>query len=434
MRIAAAFLAAAAVAQAQLPLVESAFEKTAPAWRAWAQRDEIAPKMWVDGRHSRGGEGALAISGAGNPASSGGWQREAGPVEPGRRYRLTAWYRAEGLTEEANQILCRLGWVNEKGQKTGQPEFAWEVTTEGAWKRLTVAAPAPERSTRAFVQLWLHNAPGATVWWDDIRLEQIEPPAPRRVNIASVRLRPSRSTGPEENVRLFSEVVRKQAPAPTDLIVFPEGMTVVGTSKKYVDIAESVPGPTTKALGELAKERKSWIVAGLYERDGLAVYNTAVLVDREGRVAGRYRKVYLPREEVEAGLTPGKDFPVFRTDFGRVGLMICWDVQYADPARALALNGAEIVVLPIWGGNLTLTKARAIENSVFLVTSGYDIPSLILDPHGETLAATETNGAVALATVDLNRRYPWEWLGDMRGRFMRELRLDVPAKRPDVLP
>jgi predicted amidohydrolase len=355
-------------------------------------------------------------------------------VEPGRWYRLTAWYRADGLTEEANQILCRLGWVDEKGRKTGQPEFAWEVVTEGAWKRLTVAAPAPEASARALVQLRLSNAPAATVWWDDVRLEQIDPPAPRKVNIAAVRLRPSRSTGPEENVRLFSEVVRKQTPATTDLIVLPEGMTVVGTQKKYVEIAESIPGPTTKALGELAKERKSWLVAGIYERDGVAVYNTAVLIDREGRFAGKYRKVYLPREEVEAGLTPGKDFPVFRTDFGRVGLMICWDVQYSDPARALALNGAEIVVLPIWGGNLTLTKARAIENSVFLVTSGYDIPSLILDPQGETLAATETNGAVALATVDLNRRYPWQWLGDMRGRFMRELRLDLPVTRPAALP
>lgn len=425
------FLAAAAAVQAQLPLADSSFTPgAASAWRTWSPREEIAPKMFVDAAHSRGAAGALAISGAGNPASSGGWEREAGPVEPGQWYRLTAWYHAQGLSEEANQILARLAWVDAKGRKAGQPEFAWEVTTQGAWKRLTVAAPAPDKSAKAVVQLWLHNAPSATVWWDDIRVERIEAPAPRKVNIAAVRLRPSRTSGPEENVRLFSEVVRKQTPAATDLIVFPEGMTVVGTGKKYPEIAETVPGPTTKALGELAKERKAWVVGGLYERDGAAIYNTAVLVDREGRLAGKYRKVYLPREEVEAGLTPGKDYPVFRTDFGRVGLMICWDVHYADPARALALNGAEIVVLPIWGGNLTLTKARAIENSVFLVTSGYDIPSLILDPQGETLASTEANGEVAMATVDLNRRYPWQWLGDMRGRFMRELRLDVPIKRP----
>jgi predicted amidohydrolase len=283
------------------------------------------------------------------------------------------------------------------------------------------------------VQLWLHNAPRATIWWDDIRLAETKAPARRNVTVATVRLRPSRSSGPEENVRLFSEVIRKQVAGPADVILLPEGMTVVGTKKSYADVSEPVPGgPTVTALGAVAKDKKAWVVAGLYEREGSVIYNTAVLIDREGRFAGKYRKVYLPREEIEAGLTPGDEFPVFHTDFGRVGLMICWDVQYTDPARALALNGAELILLPIWGGNLTLTRARAIENSVFLATSGYDIPSLILDPKGETLAASEADGSVATATLDLNRRYTWEWLGDMRGRFMREVRLDVPVRRPEL--
>jgi predicted amidohydrolase len=97
-------------------------------------------------------------------------------------------------------------------------------------------------------------------------------------------------------------------------------------------------------------------------------------IDRAGNLIGKYRKVYLPREEIEGGLSPGSDYPVFRTDFGKVGLMICWDVQYADPARALALRGAEMILMPIWGGNQTLGKARAIENRVFLISSGYDYP------------------------------------------------------------
>ena len=80
MRFAAVLLACAFAIQAQNPLAESSFEKDKLSWRKWAQRDEIAPKMYVDARFSRGGKGALAISGAGNPASSGGWEREAGPV------------------------------------------------------------------------------------------------------------------------------------------------------------------------------------------------------------------------------------------------------------------------------------------------------------------------------------------------------------------
>ena len=149
------------------------------------------------------------------------------------------------------------------------------------------------------------------------------------------------------------------------------------------------------------------------------------LIDRKGNVAGKYRKVYLPREELEVGLTPGSDFPVFKTDFGKVGLMICWDVQYTDPARALALGGAELILLPIWGGDKVIGKARAMENHVYLAASGYDYPTYIMDPNGEILAEARNRGDVAHATVDLNRRYVDSWLGDMRGRFMKEVRLDL---------
>jgi predicted amidohydrolase len=138
--------------------------------------------------------------------------------------------------------------------------------------------------------------------------------------------------------------------------------------------------------------------------------------------------VYLPREEIEGGITPGLDYPVFDTDFGKVGMMICWDVHYADPARALALRGAELILLPIWGGNETLAKARAIENQVFLASSGYDYPTHVLDPSGEIVAVAPESGTAAIATIDLNRRYADEWLGNMRGRMMKEIRLDVPVE------
>jgi predicted amidohydrolase len=108
--------------------------------------------------------------------------------------------------------------------------------------------------------------------------------------------------------------------------------------------------------------------------------------------------------------------------------MICWDVQYADPARGLVLGGAEIILLPIWGGNQTLGKARAIENQVFIASSGYDYPTYIMDPLGEVLSEARHRGEVAHATVDLSRRYTEKWLGEMRGRYMKELRLDVSTE------
>ncbi len=118
---------------------------------------------------------------------------------------------------------------------------------------------------------------------------------------------------------------------------------------------------------------------------------------------------------------------MFRTDFGTIGLMICYDVFYPDPARALARQGAEMLLMPIWGGDETLAKARSIENKVFLVTSGYDHPTYIMDPDGTRIASAPANGAAAIATVDLSRRYLNPNLGDMRARRMKELRVDVHA-------
>ena len=86
--------------------------------------------------------------------------------------------------------------------------------------------------------------------------------------------------------------------------------------------------------------------------------------------------------------------------------------------------------MPIWGGDETLAKARAIENKVFLVASGYDHPTYIMDPDGERLSVAEKRGAAAIATVDLNKRYIDQWLGEMHGRRMKELRLDVKPPLP----
>ncbi len=430
----AVFLCAAVLGAADLPFRQSGFqagpESLPEGWKTWAARQEIAPKTFVDSTHSRGEPGSLAVSGNSNAAATGGWERIVQGIQPGRWYRFKVHYRAEGLTYEPLQVVPRLDWRTADGKRAGQPDYACATTLQGEWRAVTLDAPAPEKATAVAIQLFLGNAPYATIWWDEISLELIPDPGPRNVTVAAINFRPAGTNSAAESVGRFLDAIEKAVPGKADVILLPEGITVVGTGKKYADVAEPVPGPTTVRLGELARKRSAWVAAGIYEREGIAIYNTAVLIDRQGRVAGRYRKVYLPREEIEGGLTPGNDYPVFQTDFGKVGIMICWDLQYADPARALALRGAELVLLPIWGGNEALPKARAIENHVFLAASGYDHPTYILAPDGETVASAPERGKAAIATIDLNRRYVDKWLGHMRGRFMRELRLDVPIRRP----
>jgi predicted amidohydrolase len=437
MRSLALLLCTAGVVLAgSLPFRQSGFNagpSGAPeGWTAWSPRAEIAPRTFVDTVHNRGQQGSLAISGNSNPAVFGGWQYTASGVQPGKWYRLVAHYRTEGQIYQPLHLWARLDWTVADGRRVGQPEYGYATAPVEGWSRITTQAPAPEKATAVKVQLFLLNSPQATVWWDDISLEEVPAPPPRNVTVASINFRPSGSKSAAENVRRFVEVVDKTVPAKVDVILLPEGITIVGTGKTYVDVAEPVPGPTTDRLGEAARRHNAYVAAGIYEREGSAVYNTAVLIDRTGKVVGRYRKVYIPREELEGGITPGLDYPVFETDFGRVGMMICWDLQFADPSRALALRGAELLLLPIWGGDETLGKGRAIENRVFIASSGYDYPTYVMDPAGERLSVASQNGAAAVATIDLNRRYVEKWLGDMRGRFMNELRLDLTVERNQV--
>jgi predicted amidohydrolase len=393
-------------------------------WTVWSARAETMPRTFVDPLRHRAGAESRAISGNSNVAEHGGWERRVDGVEPGKWYRFTGYWRAEAVTAPSWQVVARLDWRGADGKRIEEPDYVYRETREGDWTKVWLEAAAPAKAAAVVMQLYLSNAPQGTVWWDDVSLEAIAEPGPRRVTVASVNLRPNRTKSAEENVRLFVDAIEAHVPAKTDVILLPEGITVVGNGRPYPEVAESIPGPTTRALGDVARRRSSYLVAGIYEREGAAIYNTAVLIDRAGNVAGKYRKVYLPREEVEAGLTPGSDYPVFRTDFGTVGIMICYDVFYADPARALALKGAEMVLMPIWGGDETLAKARAIENKVFLVASGYDHPTYVMDPYGERLSQAPRPGA-AVATIDLNRRYADAFLGDMRGRRPKELRVDV---------
>lgn len=399
---------------------------TQPGWQTWAQREEIMPRCYVDATQFRSAPNALAIAGNSNAAEYGGWGYRLSSIQGGRFYRLTAYYRTQWVQHEQLQVVARLDWRDSKDERVGQPDYAYRVEPAGDWKKITLQGRAPEKSTQAKLELALGWSPQGTVWWDDITFEEVPAPKERIVRLGSVALRPRDTGSKEESVNAFCRALDRVALDNPDIVCLGEGITKVGNGETYVTLAEPIPGPTTERLGQKARQHKMYIVAGIFEREGNAAYNTAVLIDRQGKVAGKYRKVYLPREEIEAGLTPGVAYPVFETDFGKIGMMICWDVEYVDPARALAAQGAEIILMPIWGGNYTLMKARAIENHVFLVSAGYDVETAIINPNGEALHATKASGVTKTIPVNLNERFLDPWLGDMRARFHKEIRWDVP--------
>jgi len=401
-------------------------------WKTWAPRVDLMPRTFIDTVQFRGGPGSLAVSGNSNPAELGGWEYLVQGVRPGASYHFVAWYKAQGLTYEPVQAFAKLNWIGPDEKRVGPPDFPVAVSPEGGWTRLTLDATAPEKASAVKLQLLLANAPQATVWWDDISFEEIPAPPARPVTIATIRFEPKGAGSAAEAVRRCIEVVDKTVNGKTDVIVLGETITWAGTRGPYGEVAEPVPGPTTARLAEVARARKSYIVTSLVEREGTTFYNTAVLIDREGRLVGKYRKVNLPWDEFEGGITPGSEYPVFQTDFGKVGMMICWDSEFPEPARALALQGAQVILMPIWDWDERLALARAVENQVFLVTSSYGDPSVIVDPNGEQIASAKEEGTAAIATIDLSRRYKSHLvnLGVLRERIVRELQAGIPVKRP----
>jgi predicted amidohydrolase len=401
-----------------LALLATAAAASAEDWRPYAVREEIAPRSFSE-RDARGGL-VLGLAGRGDDAVDGRWVREE-PVVPGRTYAFRASWRAQGVASLSRSVLARLVFLDAAGEPMRPMEYplAGPPGPDG-WTPLAGAFRAPERAARVRLELHLRWTARGEVRFKDASFAEATPPAPRRVTLATIYHRPRGTKSPAESRERFVRLVEEAAAKGADVVCLPEGITVVGTGLTYAQVAEPVPGPSTEHLGALARRLRVWIVAGIYEREAGRIYNTAVLVGRDGSLAGRYRKMALPDEEIEGGITPGAETPVFDTDFGRVGLLICWDSSYPEVARALAARGAEILFLPIWGGVEALVQARAIENQVYVVASGYDFRTGIFDRKGERIADAKADPAVVLATVDLAEPTLWDWIGNWRARVDRE--------------
>lgn len=392
-------------------------------WRPQRVRSETAPRFWVEMPRSTKDEAdyQLGLAGQGNEGVDGRWVRRL-PVVGGKYYAFAAEFRCDQVSSPARSVLARLFWFDSQGKALDHDEYPLaspRPTAEG-WTPVSGVYQAPPKAAEAQLELHFRWAAHGRVVWRRAGLKETTPPAARKVRLATVYHRPANTKSAEENLAQFAELIAQAARQKADIVCLPEGCTMVGTGRKYVDAAEPIPGPSTRYLSQVAKKHHLYIVAGLYERAESVVYNTSVLLGRDGSLVGKYRKVCLPREEIDGGLAPGSEYPVFDTDFGRIAMMICWDVSYPEVARQLAQRGAEVILMPIAGGSELLVRARALENQIHLVSSGYDVPSAIYDRAGEPLATTRKDPDVLVQEVDLNARRLWYWIGDWRSRIWHE--------------
>jgi predicted amidohydrolase len=417
-------------------------------WEGWASnspRDEIRPAFRADPKSH-----ALVIETDEREGLQGWWSKEL-PVNGGEYYSFSVDRVVSDFDNSRRCAFPRIIWkddqhnvVNRDTSVVGPyhpagtpaqstPEYPREgdsvigVGRDGpaTFQRYTGTYRAPKAATRAIIELHLQWAPGGRVEWSDVSLTS-SPEIPRRiVRLATVHYRPRKGETTDEKRQQFAPLIEEAARQKADLVVLPETLTYYGMGKKPDEVAEPVPGPSTEYFGRLAKQYDLYVVAGIYEREGHLIYNTAILLGPDGSLVGKYHKVTLPRNEVALGVAAGDEYPIFDTRFGKLGMMICYDGFFPEVARQLTNRGAEVIAWPVWGCNPALAAARACENHVYLVSSTYEDVSrnwmltAVWDHDGQTIARAEKWGTVVVTEVDLNQRLHWPSLGDFKADLAR---------------
>ncbi len=269
----------------------------------------------------------------------------------------------------------------------------------------------------------------------------------------------SKTSNIEENIARIDDAVRKAAQKGAELIVLQElHNSLYFCQTENVDLcnlAEPIPGPSTEHFGALAKENGVVLVTSLFERRAAGLYhNTAVVFEKDGTIAGKYRKMHIPDDPAyyeKFYFTPGDlGFHPIKTSVGTLGVQVCWDQWYPEGARLMALQGAELLIYPTaigWESTdteeekqrqltawQTVQRGHAVANGLPVIavnrcgheedpsgqTNGIQFwgHSFVAGPQGEMLYDAGTEEKIAIIDVDMQRsenvRRWWPFLRDRR--------------------
>ena len=284
-----------------------------------------------------------------------------------------------------------------------------------------------------------------------------------KVKIGLVQM--SMSENQQDNISKAVKMIAEAAEKGARIICLPELFSTryfcQEQNNDNFELAEKIPGKITDALAEIARKKKVVIIAGIFEKRSAGVYNnSAAVIDSSGDILGIYRKMHIPEDPVDYHeklyFAPGEKFMSFKTEYGEIGVLICWDQWFPEAARITAMKGAKIIFYPTaigWDPEdskekkeiqssawETIQRSHGIANGVFIASANrvgkegnidFWGSSFISGPFGEIISKAGNNSEeILVAECDLDAvkstRMGWPFLRDRRvdsygeitGRFL----------------
>ena len=387
----------------------------------WAPHSTAAPL-------TERSDDTLAIAANGTRTCIGGWQITYSGVEAGKVYEMVADAQFQDVDLVRDVLRCEAYWGQQDDSSKGKNQVVlWDYLLpewDGDTVRFKRRLKAPQDTAELMIRYTFRwSVTGSSEWQlPDLSVTEVaDVSEPVKICVVTGRRedRNRRFESIQENVDLYAPLCRdaceKEKP---DLVVLPEIALQYGIKGSPLELAVPVPSPETEPFADIAREYGVHLMLGVIERDGDAVHNTAVLFAPDGGVDGKYRKVHLAEgNEINSGILPGDDFPVFDTAIGRIGCNICMDSSAAESSRMIGLNGADFLLLPIMGDHRAwhpedhtwdperfrgIMQTRALDNQLCMVVAVNRAEgSCIIDRTRHVLAWNDGDEPFVTAEVNL---------------------------------
>lgn len=342
-------------------------------------------------------------------------------VEPGKVYRICynlktdsdlvrlifGWYDKDGNVLEK-------GYLGNSGENITAPDKAFELRFTlrfGAFEKKE--AQISDVSVKCMGDYKPKNVKLATVAIPNIYYPESQPP---EYNL-------------KETIKVIDRLCSREKP---DIIALTETFYTRKTFAPLPEMCNPLSCEAITAIKKKAKQYNTYIAFSFHEEENGHYYNSGILIDRNGEIAGKCHKCHLTMSEYENGLTPGNEIKVFDTDIGKVGIAICWDIFYPEFVREMQKQGVDIIINPTAGYLYERINQRCQESGAYIVTSVSSSfeNSGIFNPLGEMIANAGTHYGYAICEVDIAKPKRWFYLSypaytEPKNIYLNEARFDL---------